>query len=151
MLTDSFYIRTFSQQISYFLLLVTTVTCQNIDSCHLPSGSVGVCVEISRCNHMTKLIQNLQKPFPNDVSLLIRDSFLCGVSGSQVSVCCPLDGLVTPLEDEDVPTTETRDTCGMQRDEPAQCVTYNKCSPFVQLLVNIKKILLRRIKTLSKM
>ena len=139
MLSDFSHIKSFSHRISYFLFLVTTVTCQNIESCHLPSGSVGVCVEISRCNHMTKLIQNLQKPFPNDVSLLIRDSFLCGVSGSQVSVCCPLDGLVSPLLDEDVPDTETRDTCAMQRGEPAQCVTYNKCSPFVQLLVNIKK------------
>jgi len=110
--------------------------------CHLPSGSAGLCVDISRCAHLTKLISNLQKPFPSDVSLLIRDSFLCQPTqpSSQprsVSVCCPLDGLVTPLED--APVQESRDSCAMQQGKEARCVTYNQCSPFLQLLINIKK------------
>ena len=119
-------------------LLVSSVTRgSDGDTCHLPSGDPAVCVDISRCSHLTKLISNLQKPFPGDVSLLIRDSFLCSASATAVSVCCPLDGLDSPLENP--PQVESRDTCQMQRSEPAQCVTYNKCSPFVQLLVNIKK------------
>merc|ERR550517_1531009 len=118
--------------------LVTTVTRgSDGDTCHLPSGDPAVCVDISRCSHLTKLISNLQKPFPGDVSLLIRDSFLCSASATAVSVCCPLDGLVSPLDDP--PAVDPRDTCQMQRGEPAECVTYNKCSPFVQLLVNLKK------------
>jgi len=117
--------------------LLSSVTSDGDTTCHLPRGDPGVCVDISRCSHLTKLISNLQKPFPSDVSLLIRDSFLCSASATAVSVCCPLDGLVSPLEDP--PEAEPRDTCQMQRGEPAECVTYNKCSPFVQLLVNLKK------------
>lgn len=123
----------------HFLITIfaTKVVSQEVKSCHLPAGDVGACVEISRCSHLTKLISNLQKPFPNDVSLIIRDSFLCGASGTQVSVCCPLDGLVSPLENP--PEAEPRDTCAMQRGEAAECVNYSNCSPFVQLLVNLKK------------
>merc|ERR1719411_1239929 len=117
--------------------LLSSVTSDGDTTCHLPRGDPGVCVDISRCSHLTKLISNLQKPFPSDVSLLIRDSFLCSASATAVSVCCPLDGLVSPLEDP--PEAEPRDTCQMQRGEPAECVTYSKCSPFVQLLVNLKK------------
>merc|ERR550517_2045524 len=47
--------------------LVTTVTRgSDGDTCHLPSGDPAVCVDISRCSHLTKLISNLQKPFPGD-------------------------------------------------------------------------------------
>ena len=114
-------------------------------SCHLPAGDPGLCVEISRCGHLTKLIANLQKPFPRDVSLLIRDSFLCGSSGASVAVCCPRDGLVTPVTPEpetDSPEPVPRRSepeCAMQAGAGAQCVTYSQCSPFVQLLINIKK------------
>ena len=65
--------------------------------CHLPSGGSAVCVEISQCRHLNKLISNLQRPFPGDVTLLIRDSFLCEATASSVSVCCPLDGISPPL------------------------------------------------------
>ena len=85
----------------------------------------------------------LQKPFPRDVSLLIRDSFLCGSSGTSVSVCCPRDGLVTPASPEtESPEPVSRRSepeCLMQAGAGAECVTYSQCSPFVQLLINIKK------------
>ena len=119
------------------ITLMSTVHCQ--ESCHLPSGNPGLCVDIASCSHITKLISNLQKPFPSDVSLLIRDSFLCGSKSGSVQVCCPEDGLLSPAPDQDLSSQETRGSCAMQRDQPAQCVTYNQCSPFVQLLVNIKK------------
>eukprot|EP00091_Calanus_sinicus_P023590 TRINITY_DN8042_c0_g1_i2.p1 TRINITY_DN8042_c0_g1~~TRINITY_DN8042_c0_g1_i2.p1 ORF type:complete len:113 (-),score=20.42 TRINITY_DN8042_c0_g1_i2:62-400(-) len=69
---------------------------EEIPSCQLPSGKAAVCVAISQCGHLTSLIGNLQQPLPRDVGLLIRDSFFCGSSGGSVSVCCPLDGLVSP-------------------------------------------------------
>ena len=123
------------------LVLVAMATGQD-SSCHLPAGDAGLCVDIAQCGHLTKLISNLQKPFPRDVSLLIRDSFLCGSSGTSVSVCCPRSGLVTPVTGQ--PETETfprrsEPECAMQAGAGAQCVTYSQCSPFVQLLVNIKK------------
>ena len=105
------------------------VNCQ--ESCHLPSGNPGFCVDITTCAHITKLISNLQKPFPSDVSLLIRDSFLCGSNSGSVQVCCPEDGLISPVPEQDVSNIETRDSCAMQRDQEARCVTYNRCSPFV--------------------
>ena len=121
-----------------WLMLVTMANGQET-SCHLPAGDAGLCVEIAQCGHLTKLISNLQKPFPRDVSLLIRDSFLCGSSGSSVSVCCPSDGLVTPAESPETVPRRSDPDCAMQAGAGAECVTYSQCSPFVQLLVNIKK------------
>ena len=124
-----------------WLMLVTMANGQET-SCHLPAGDAGLCVEISQCGHLTKLISNLQKPFPRDVSLLIRDSFLCGSSGTSVSVCCPRSGLVTPVTGEQETETfppRSEPECAMQAGAGAECVTYSQCSPFVQLLVNIKK------------
>jgi len=106
--------------------------------CHLPSGSAASCVDISRCSHLNKLITNLQRPFPGDVTLLIRDSFLCGAGTDSVSVCCPLEGVTPPL-DSTSPPHQDREGCGLQQGGQAECVTYNQCSPFVQLLVNLKK------------
>ena len=105
--------------------------------CHLPSGGAARCVDISQCRHLNKLISNLQRPFPGDVTLLIRDSFLCEATASSVSVCCPLDGISPPLQLSS--NTPDREGCGMQQGGEAECVTYNQCSPFVQLLVNLVK------------
>jgi len=137
-------VRLTSQVTMLILVMLVLVTMANgqDSSCHLPAGDAGLCVDIAQCGHLTKLISNLQKPFPRDVSLLIRDSFLCGSSGTSVSVCCPRSGLVTPVTGQ--PETETfprrsEPECAMQAGAGAQCVTYSQCSPFVQLLVNIKK------------
>lgn len=109
---------------------------EEIPSCQLPSGKAALCVAISQCGHLTSLIGNLQQPLPRDVSLLIRDSFFCGSSGGSVSVCCPLDGLVSPAGR---PQVRNRGTCEMQGGEEAECVKYSSCSPFVQMMVNLKK------------
>lgn len=109
---------------------------EEIKSCQLPSGKAAVCVAISECGHLTSLIGNLQQPLPRDVGLLIRDSFFCGSSGGRVSVCCPLDGLVSPVGR---PQVQDRGTCEMQEGEDAECVKYSSCSPFVQMMVNLKK------------
>eukprot|EP00092_Neocalanus_flemingeri_P046968 GFUD01053047.1.p1 GENE.GFUD01053047.1~~GFUD01053047.1.p1 ORF type:complete len:457 (-),score=101.46 GFUD01053047.1:210-1580(-) len=105
-------------------------------SCQLPSGKAAVCVTISQCGHLTSLIGNLQQPLPRDVGLLIRDSFFCGSTAGSVSVCCPLDGLVSPVGR---PQVRNRNTCEMQEDVEAECVKYSSCSPFVQMMVNLKK------------
>jgi len=108
----------------------------DIPSCQLPSGKAAVCVSIAQCGHLTSLIGNLQQPLPRDVGLLIRDSFFCGNTRGSVSVCCPLDGLVTPVSR---PTVKNRNTCGMQEGVEAECVKYSSCSPFVQMMINLKK------------
>ena len=104
--------------------------------CHLPSGSAALCVSIAECGHITTLIGNLQKPLPRDVALLIRESFFCGNKNGLVFVCCPVDGLVTPSPKPDI---EDRNECELQNDLPATCVLYNKCSPFVEMMANLRK------------
>ena len=51
-------------------------------------------------------------------------------------MCCPLDGLVSPVGR---PQVRNRGTCEMQEGEEAECVKYSSCSPFVQMMVNLKK------------
>ena len=50
----------------------------NGEECHLPAGKVAKCVPISQCNNIRALIGNLQKPLPQDVALLINESYFCG-------------------------------------------------------------------------
>jgi hypothetical protein len=45
-------------------------------------------------------------------------------------------GLVTPVVQ---PQVRNRGTCEMQEGEEAECVKYSSCSPFVQMMVNLKK------------
>merc|ERR1719483_1352181 len=107
-------------------------------SCQLPSGKAALCVPIQECGHLTNLIGNLRKPLPRDVALIIRDSFFCGHNDGVVHVCCPLDGLVSPDTGER-PFVPDRETCQMQEGVAAECVRYSKCSPFVQMMINLKK------------
>jgi len=95
-------------------------------------------VPIGACEHLTNLIGNLQQPLPRDVSLLIRDSFFCGFNAGTVSVCCPVDGLLDPSPDLR-PTVADRGSCEMQQGVGAECVQYGECSPFVQMMINLKK------------
>jgi hypothetical protein len=106
--------------------------------CHLPTGKAAFCVPLQECGHVMGLIRNLQRPLPSDVALLLRESFFCSSSRrGGVSVCCPLDGLVTPAENR--PDVPDRDDCEMQGESPAECVLYNQCSPFTQLLGNLRR------------
>merc|ERR1719427_1823637 len=116
-------------------ILISTTSGENT-ACHLPSGSKALCVTISECGHIMTLIGNLQKPLPRDVGLLIRESFFCGNMDGRVSVCCPIDGLVSPAPE---PKIEDKNECGLQNDLPATCVLYNKCSPFVEMMANLRK------------
>ena len=55
----------------------------NGEECHLPAGKVAKCVPISQCNNIRALIGNLQKPLPQDVALLINESYFCGTRMSK--------------------------------------------------------------------
>ena len=121
----------------------------DVPSCHLPAGRAAVCVPIAACSHLASLVGNLRAPLPRDVALLLRDSFFCSGTGSAVQVCCPVEGrmshvferprdsmtflpgLVSPSSAR--PQVRDRPNCAIQ-DGPAECVAYNVCSPFVQLL-----------------
>merc|ERR1719166_713958 len=117
--------------VTVVMALLRTGEAQEGGECHLPSGSAASCVDISRCSHLNKLIANLQRPFPGDVTLLIRDSFLCGAGTDSVSVCCPTDGVSPALEPG--PSHQDREGCGMQQGAQAECVTYiiKPCSSLV--------------------
>jgi len=126
----------FIYTIAAVLLLSICTTSAQSGGCYLPTGSKALCVSISECGHMMTLIGNLQKPLPRDVALLIRESFFCGNNNGLVFVCCPLDGLVTPAP---APEIEDKNECGLQNDLSATCVLYNKCSPFVEMMANLRK------------
>jgi len=118
-----------------FLNILSLASGKSTD-CYLPSGKAALCVTISQCGHLTTLIGNLQKPLPRDVALLIRESFFCGHDGGKVFVCCPVDGLVTPAPE---PKAKDKNECGLQNNLPGTCVLYNKCSPFVEMMANLRK------------
>jgi len=127
-----------------FLLLVTVFSCnlflaraQVASDCQLPTGSLGLCTPISNCVHVIDLLKNLntETPIPSDVKLLIRESFFCPKKGLGVEVCCPADGLKTTVQ----VTGSERGSCVMQDNLPAECVGYDKCAPFVQMMANLRR------------
>ena len=68
--------------------------------CHIPTGNASFCVDLDRCRMVDALIENLQKPIPGDVSLIIRDSFFCPQRGDDIKVCCPFEGIENPKVQE---------------------------------------------------
>jgi len=117
------------------------IQAQSSTNCFLPTGAVGVCAPLSVCSHLTDLIGNLQKPLPKDVGLLLRESFFCSGTGSGgIQVCCPPEG-VDKREKTNVPVDqlEHRGACGLQDGRSAECVNYDICSPFIQLMANLRK------------
>ena len=148
---------TMHRTLAFLLVLLPSSLCQltrpiDVPSCHLPAGRAAVCVPIAACSHLASLVGNLRAPLPRDVALLLRDSFFCSGTGSSVQVCCPVEGkrwklsqtssmswfsgLVSPSSAR--PQVRDRPDCAIQ-DGPAECVAYNVCSPFIQLLSNLKK------------
>ena len=139
----------------YPLILVLVLTfispSEALASCHLASGKSGLCAPISQCGQVTALITNLRKPLPRDVALLVREAFFCGSQNGktqsflqnleyfsgQVFVCCPHDGLVSPLDEGKI--AEDRASCGLQGGLSSTCVLYSTCSPFLELMANLVK------------
>ena len=67
-------------------------------SCKGPNGQPSLCVPPSRCNQLSALLKNLQKPISGDVAKYIKDSFVCKnefTGEAKNEVCCPLDGIRT--------------------------------------------------------
>ena len=67
-------------------------------SCKGPNGQPSLCVPPSRCNQLSALLKNLQKPISGDIGKYIKDSFVCKneFNGeAKNEVCCPLDGIRT--------------------------------------------------------
>ncbi|XP_023332008.1 melanization protease 1 isoform X2 [Eurytemora carolleeae] len=120
--------------INLFFLL-PLINSQGVSDCFLPTGKPGICAPLGQCTHLTDLIGNLQKPLPRDVSLLLRESFFCNNQGQGITVCCPGDGLTVKTKVEG----ENRGECGLQDGMSAECVSYLQCSPFVQLMANLRK------------
>ena len=123
--------------LSAWLLVSPAVSDEAGPGCHLPAGSPGLCVPIGQCHHLTAMMANLQKPLPKDVALIIRESFFCGRVAGSVQVCCPPGGVLPPVSPP--PHTEDRGHCELQQALPAQCVLYSQCSPFLEMMANLRK------------
>jgi len=113
--------------------------------CHIPTGNASFCVPFDRCPMLQVLIDNLQKPLPGDVSLIIADSFFCpdddglsGNSGGEVQVCCPLQGIQNPTPTRK-PTIRNRESCSVQSGDSSSCVKWSRCAPLLQLLTNLRR------------
>ncbi len=107
--------------------------------CFVPTGKSTFCVPLKECPYVSDLVKNLNKPLAQDVALLIQDSFFCPRedSSSPIEICCPLEGIEPAPEDS--PILPDKDECITQTGAEATCAIYNSCSPFLQLLLNLKR------------
>ena len=120
-----------------WLVVSTVMSDEAGPGCYLPTGSPGLCVPVGQCSHLTAMMANLQSPLPKDVALIIRESFFCGRLAGSVQVCCPPGGVLPPVSPP--PLTQDRGHCELQEARPAQCVLYSQCSPFVEMMANLRK------------
>eukprot|EP00091_Calanus_sinicus_P021343 TRINITY_DN6277_c0_g1_i1.p1 TRINITY_DN6277_c0_g1~~TRINITY_DN6277_c0_g1_i1.p1 ORF type:complete len:148 (-),score=27.78 TRINITY_DN6277_c0_g1_i1:871-1269(-) len=79
--------------VSLFLWFCLTLPCSASKECRVVSGKEGLCVPIKSCKVLVQLINNLQKPLPGDVGMLLKESFFCGQEAGQILTCCPLEGI----------------------------------------------------------
>merc|ERR1719411_882928 len=107
--------------------------------CRVPTGKSGFCVKQNQCPYISDLIKNLKKPLPGDVALLIRDSFFCPKTESGVQeICCPSEGIDPSIEN--LPVIPDRNECAFSlSNQEASCELYSRCSPFLQLLSNLRR------------
>ncbi len=108
--------------------------------CFLPTGKAAFCVALKECTYLSDLVKNLQKPIPGDVALLLKDSFFCPRKrpSDDLEICCPLEAIDPPEEDKP-PLPDRRGSCLTQTGTAASCAAYNRCSPFLQLLSNLRR------------
>jgi len=111
---------------------------EDLKECRMVSGKPGLCVPIRRCSALVELINNLQKPLPQDVGLLLRESFFCGVENRGVLTCCPREGIINK-EQARAGRMVDKGRCQLQYDGPASCVPYTSCGPFGLMLSNLRK------------
>jgi len=111
---------------------------EDLKECRMVSGKPGLCVPIRRCSALVELINNLQKPLPQDVGLLLRESFFCGVESRGVLTCCPREGIIDK-DQARAGRMVDKGRCQLQYDGNATCVPYTSCGPFGQMLSNLRK------------
>jgi len=107
--------------------------------CRVPTGKASFCVSHTECPYVLDLIRSLKEDRPSNVNLIIRQSFFCPKqqASDPLQLCCPLEGIQPQIEDK--PTLPDKNECGTQTGAPASCTLYNKCTPFLQLLLNLKR------------
>ena len=87
------------------------------------------------CPMVQEMIQGVK--ITKNIATLVKDSFFCPKENGQIQICCPFDG-IEPAPDRK-PVIPDKDECGTQTGQPATCTVYNKCNPFLELLINLKK------------
>ncbi|XP_023341822.1 serine protease easter [Eurytemora carolleeae] len=65
-------------------------------SCVYQDYKEGECVPYPKCFPFIKLLQNLRKPLPPEVPVIMREVYLCGKDRSTgiPKICCPSDGII---------------------------------------------------------
>merc|ERR1740128_798977 len=87
----------------------------DVAQCTYQEGSLGSCVEYTKCFPFIQLLQNLRKPLPPAVPQIMREVYLCGRDGGTgiPKICCPNDGIVDQKHSgalKKPPTTTTTTT-----------------------------------------
>ena len=118
--------------------------------CFVPTGKAAFCVPLKKCEYVSDLVKNLQKPLPGDVALLLKDSFFCKRKNQDddLEICCPLEGIKPPEETK--PPLPDRRGCSTQTGHTSSCTVYNTCSPFLQLLSNLRRPVPRTLPSLMQ-
>lgn len=110
---------------------------QERQQCRVPTGKTSFCVPLKECPYVKDLFRSLNSTRPQNVNRIIMDSFFCPGTNSPILVCCPLDGIKPAVEEK--PSLPDKNECLTQSGAPASCTLYNKCTPFLQLLLNLKR------------
>lgn len=132
--------------IAILIFAFSEISCQLNSNCLLPSGGLGWCTPLQECDHFVDLLKNLQKPLPKDVGLVLREAFFCENKGGAIFVCCSGDNKGT----EKNLVGQQRNSCELQGGLASECTPYDKCSPFIQLMANLRKPLPRSTPTLIR-
>lgn len=110
--------------------------------CFVPTGQISLCVPLERCPYVSDLLKNLQRPLPGDVAILFKDSFFCPKTEEvpTTEICCPFESIDSPpIPELAKPAIPDKGECVLQSGEPSSCAAYNLCSPFLQLLSNLRR------------
>merc|ERR1712241_937112 len=111
---------------------------QQRQQCRVPTGKTSFCVPLQECPYVKDLVKSLKKTRPSNVNNMIKDSFFCPRgNGDPILICCPLNGIEPAVEEK--PTLPDKNACLTQSGAPGSCTLYDKCAPFLQLLLNLKK------------
>lgn len=63
--------------------------------CKYQDGSAGTCLSYLECFPFLQLLQNLRKPLPIEVPLIMREVYLCGRDDGVPKICCPSESIIS--------------------------------------------------------